>query len=53
MEEQLEFAFEYTERHPKSENNLKNFIERSLWEIDTAFGSFSPEPNCEQLELSL
>lgn len=48
--EQLEFAFEYSER-PR--NILLEFIESSLDEIDKAFASFSLKIPFEQLELSL
>lgn len=48
--EQLEFAFEYSEQ-PR--NDLLEFLETSLKEIDKAFESFSPKVFFEQLELSL
>jgi hypothetical protein len=48
--EQLEFAFEYSER---PQIDLTDFIESSLEKIDKAFGSLSPQTPFEQLELSL
>ena len=48
--EQLEFAFEYSERQ---QTDLLDFIESSLEKIDKAFESFSLKTPFEQLELSL
>ncbi len=48
--EQLEFAFEYSER---PQIDLTDFIESSLEKIDKAFGSFSLQTPFEQLEFSL
>lgn len=48
--EQLEFAFEYSERQ---QTDLLDFIEGCLKNIDKAFGSLSPETPFEQLEFSL
>jgi hypothetical protein len=48
--EQLEFAFEYSER---PQIDLTDFIESSLEKIDRAFESFSLQTAFEQLEFSL